>query len=29
MAVDLLRLPLSGDVPWRTYWKYRQGLTVE
>jgi glycosyltransferase involved in cell wall biosynthesis len=29
MCADILRLPLSGDVPWRTYWKYRQGLTVE
>jgi glycosyltransferase involved in cell wall biosynthesis len=29
MCADILRLPLSGDVPWRTYWKYRQGLTIE
>ncbi len=29
MYVDILRLPLSGDVPWRTYGRYRQGLTVE
>ena len=29
MYVDILRLPLSGDVPWRTYVRYRHGLTVD
>jgi glycosyltransferase involved in cell wall biosynthesis len=29
MYVDLLRLPFSGLLRWRTYWFYLRGLTVE